>query len=267
VVVAIGLASFASRPPAFASVPAALAPHACEVKDPDAFKGLRVAVVGAGQSALELSALLHEAGAQVEIVARAPVISWLSARGLIRRYAGPLEHIIIPPGEVGPPGINWISELPDLFRCLPDGVQRRVARRAIHPAGSAWLRSRVAGVATTTGRSVVSVEPMGQRLRLRLDDGGSREVDRTVLATGYRVDLDRMSLLGPGLAKSVRRVGGSPWLRKGLESSVPGLHFVGAAAFDSFGPLMRFVAGTGYAARAVTRCIVDAPAVGSGGGR
>jgi hypothetical protein len=34
---------------------------------------------------------------------------------------------------------------------------------------------------------------------------------------------------------------------------VPGLHFVGAAAAESFGPLMRFVAGSGYAARSVAR--------------
>jgi hypothetical protein len=32
---------------------------------------------------------------------------------------------------------------------------------------------------------------------------------------------------------------------------VPGLHFLGAPAAASFGPLMRFVSGAGYAARAV----------------
>jgi hypothetical protein len=31
------------------------------------------------------------------------------------------------------------------------------------------------------------------------------------------------------------------------------LHFVGASSVSSFGPLMRFIAGAGYAARSVTR--------------
>ena len=54
---------------------------------------------------------------------------------------------------------------------------------------------------------------------------------------------------------AIERIDGSPALGAGMECSVPGLHFVGAAAAESFGPLMRFVAGSGYAARAVTRRI------------
>jgi len=45
-------------------------------------------------------------------------------------------------------------------------------------------------------------------------------------------------------------------LANGLESSVPGLHFIGASAVASFGPLLRFVAGTGFAARTVTRAVL-----------
>ena len=39
-------------------------------------------------------------------------------------------------------------------------------------------------------------------------------------------------------------------LGPGLESSVPGLHFLGAAAAYSFGPINRFVVGTWYSAPA-----------------
>jgi hypothetical protein len=42
-------------------------------------------------------------------------------------------------------------------------------------------------------------------------------------------------------------------LRRGLESSVPGLHFVGAPAAWSFGPIMRFVSGGWYTGRALAR--------------
>jgi hypothetical protein len=47
----------------------------------------------------------------------------------------------------------------------------------------------------------------------------------------------------------VRRVGGYPILGRGFESSIPGLHFLGAPAAWSFGPTMRFVSGSWYAAR------------------
>ena len=89
---------------------------------------------------------------------------------------------------------------------------------------------------------------------LVLDDGATREVDHVLLATGFRVDLHRLPLL-EDVVDQVRLAEGSPELREGYESSVPGLHFVGASATYSFGPLMRFVAGTGYAARSVTRRI------------
>ena len=48
---------------------------------------------------------------------------------------------------------------------------------------------------------------------------------------------------------------GYPLLGPGFESSLPGLHFLGATAARSFGPVSRFVSGTTYAARALTRRI------------
>ncbi len=257
VVVATGLTSFASRPAAFAAIPSTLAPHSCEVHDPASFRGLRVAIVGAGQSALELAALLREADADVEVLARGPQIRWRpDGDDWLRRYTE-FRKLIYPAGGVGPFGINWIIQLPGLFRSLPASRQQRYTRRAMRPEGSRWLRPRLSGIPMTAGRSVVSARQVGERLRLVCDDGSEREVDRAVLATGYRVDLDRSSILAPELARSVRRAGGSPLLGDGFQSSVPGLHFVGAAAAESFGPLMFFIAGTGYAARALTRCIAS----------
>jgi hypothetical protein len=52
----------------------------------------------------------------------------------------------------------------------------------------------------------------------------------------------------------VRTVDGYPVLGRGLESTAPGIHFVGAPAAYSFGPVMRFVVGSWY----------DAPAVAAG---
>jgi hypothetical protein len=107
----------------------------------------------------------------------------------------------------------------------------------------------------TVGRTVVSATCAGDRVRLTLDDGTERWVDHVLLATGYRVDVTRYAFLAPELLQKVRCVEGYPELGPGFESSVPGLHFLGAPAARSFGPLMRFVSGTWYAAPTLTRYI------------
>jgi len=112
------------------------------------------------------------------------------------------------------------------------------------------------GVRITIGRVILSASPVGRQVRLRLDDGTERCVDHIVLATGYQVDVSRCAFLAQDLVQSVRLVGGYPALSAGFETSLPGLHFLGASAARTFGPLMRFVAGTKYAARALTRCIL-----------
>ena len=62
--------------------------------------------------------------------------------------------------------------------------------------------------------------------------------------------------LAPDLLQQVERAGGYPVLRRGMESTVPGLHFLGAPAASSFGPIMRFVAGGWYGAESLTRRVV-----------
>lgn len=255
VVVATGLHGFAMRPGAFAEIPPELAPHSSQVKEPAAYKGLDVAVIGAGQSALELATLLHESGARVEVIARAPALRFTSGH---RNSA--VHQLIYPPGEVGPPGVNWVIELPPIFRSLPVDARRWVAGR-VRPVGAFWLRPRMDGVRVTAGRSIAGATVTGDgcRVRILLDDGAQREVDRAVLATGYRPRIDRSPILAPELARSIRREDGcAPQLKAAFESSVPGLHFIGAAAAASYGPLMLFVAGTRYAGRSVARHIVAA---------
>jgi hypothetical protein len=116
-------------------------------------------------------------------------------------------------------------------------------------------------VTVTTAQTITSARPDTAGLRVFLGDGTERLVDHALLATGYRVDVRRYPFLDPRLASALRMVPdaiGYPALDRGFESSVAGLHLVGAPAAESFGPLMRFVAGTGYAARAVTNRIARA---------
>src|SRR6266481_2514687 len=260
VVIANGIASFARRLCQFSAVPPTLASHSSEHHDLGRFTGQRVVVVGGGQSALESAPLLHESGAAVEVIVRAPGVHWLRygtrLHTWLHNQANPFRRMLYPPSDIGPPGLNWIVDTPDLFRWLPFAVHSRIERRAIRPAGAGWLRPRMNGVRITTGRIIICANTVGKQVRLRLDDGTERFVDHILLATGYRVDISRCAFLAPDLVRSLRLVDGYPELTAGFEASLPGLHFLGASAAGTFGPLMRFVAGTKYAASALTRCIL-----------
>lgn len=261
VVVAGGIAPFAAGPPQFAGLPAELAPHSSAIRNVGDFAGRRVVVIGAGQSALEDTALLCEAGAEVEVVARTPSIRWLppepaTPQRPVRRL---IQRVKYPPTDVGPPGLNWIAGAPDVFRRMPQSVQPEIGMRCMRPAVSSWLKPRIADARLTTGRVVTSAVAAGGRLQLTLDDGGRREVDHAVLATGYQVDVSQYTFLGPELLRSLHLVNGYPQLTTGLESSVPGLHFLGAPAAATFGPVMRFITGTWYCAPVLARKVSGKP--------
>jgi cation diffusion facilitator CzcD-associated flavoprotein CzcO len=251
IVLATGLDSFDRFPPQLAELPADRATHASQLCELSSFAGRRVTIVGAGQSAVESAALLSEADARVELIARATEINWLKSSSWLHSRPGPIRRILYHPTDVGPPGLNQITARPRLFQAFPLALQERIAYRSIRPAASSWLESRVGGVTITTGQSIASARSAGEELSLTLTDGSERATDHLVMATGYRVDLARHPLIAPDLLASIDLFRGAPRLRRGFESSLPGLHFVGAMAAQSFGPLMRFVSGTTYAAPAL----------------
>lgn len=253
VAVAAGIAPFAHEPTLTKGLPRELATHTSEHRDLSRFQGRSVLVVGGGQSALESAALMHEAGAHVEVVARASNVNWLHG-GKYQRRLGRMAPLLYAPTDVGPMGISRVVAAPDLFRRLPRAIQEPMAHRAIRPAGAAWLLGRLRDVPIRLGRSLEAVSTRGGGLRVVTDDGRARLVDHLMMGTGYRVDVARYSFLGD-LARQVRSEHGYPVLGAGLESSVPGLHFLGAPAASSFGPVMRFVSGGWYAAETLTRAV------------
>jgi hypothetical protein len=254
VVVAAGIAPFAWRPPEFQSLPPSLVSHCGDHKDLSRFAGKRLLVVGGGQSALESAALLQEAGATVELIVRKPQIHWLRWRSRISQL-GPLGRLLHSTRDVGPPGLSLLVARPGCFTKLPRGLQDRMARRSIRPAGSAWVRDRLHNVPTRTGLFVKSATPAADRLRVTLSDGTDMVVDHLMCGTGYRIDLAKYPFLGRELLGRIDQAGGYPRLKAGMESSVPGLHFLGAPAAWSIGPLARFVSGTHYSVRELARTI------------
>lgn len=258
VLVATGIAPFAYRPAAMANLPPEFVSHTGDQVDPRQFSKGRVLVVGGGQSALEWAALLHEIGAETEIIVRADHLHWLHG-GKYHRKLGRFAPILYAPTDVGPMGLSRLVAEPDLFRRLPRYIQDPIARRCIRPAGAAWLVPRLRDVPIRLDTSVVSAVPRRGKLTVTFADGETRTIDHLLLGTGYRIDVSRYPFLAPSLSGRVRSFSGYPVLGPGLESSVRGLHFLGAPAAWSFGPSMRFVSGGWYAGRAVTEVVTSRP--------
>jgi FAD-dependent urate hydroxylase len=254
IVVAAGISSFRARPPEFAAVPPSLASHTSEHDDLRKFSGRRVAVIGAGQSALESAALLQEAGIPVEVIARRPSLNWVGLHPKLH-HLGLISKVLYSKRDVGPAGISRLVSMPHVFRRFPRGFQQRTAYRAIRPAGAGWLKPRLVGVPIKLGSKIISAAEKGSQLQLKLGDGGERLVDHALLATGFRVDVARYPFLSPSLARQIETVNGFPILKRGLESSVPGLHFLGKPASWSFGPLLGFVSGAEFASTELVRSI------------
>jgi hypothetical protein len=252
VVVAGGISPFASKPAEFDGVPSALASHTSEHKDLGKFKGQRVVVIGAGQSALESAALFKETGIPVEVIARTNHLNWVGLHARLH-HLGVISKMMYSNRDVGPAGISRLVAMPHLFRRFPRLFQDRTAYRAIRPAGAGWLQPRIAEIPITLGRKVVSATVANSQLRLRLDDGSERLVDHALLATGFRVNVSRYPFLSSPLSKQLKTVNGYPVLKRGLESSIPGLHFVGKPAAWSFGPLLGFVSGAQFASNELVR--------------
>ena len=248
VVVAAGIGAFQRKPAVFGQLSPLQVSHCYEGRKICELAGKRIAVIGAGQSALESAALLHEGGADVEVIARIPALRWIGMHKWLHKL-GPISSTLYSKYDVGPLGISRLVAYPNVMAHIPLGLKDKIRIRAVRSAGSRWLPARLASVKISTGRFVQSAKSLGDEVQLKLDDGSERRVDHVLLGTGYDVDIARYDFLSPDLVAGVRRLNGYPDLGRGFRSSVPGLHFIGATAARSFGPLLYFVAGTEFASK------------------
>lgn len=252
-IVAAGISPFKKSPKEFSELPPSRASHCYEGRKFNDL-GKRVVVIGAGQSALESAAILHEAGVDVEIIARIPTLRWIGMHKRLHQL-GIISRMLYSKHDVGPIGISRLVAYPNLLYHFPMGPRDRIRTRAVRSAGAPWLIPRLDGVKISTGRSVRSAEEVDGEVKLVLDDGSERRVDHVLMGTGYRVDISRYRFLSAELIKEVRQLDGYPDLSDGFATSVPGLHFVGATAARNFGPLTYFVTGTEWSSKMLTSWI------------
>lgn len=256
VVLALGISYFRHLPAEFADLPAEAVTHSSKHHDLKKFCGRNVAVVGGGSSAIDLAALLHEAGAHAQLVARRPELEIRKAMKLPRALA---DRIRAPLSGLGP---SWRSrfytDAPLLFHFLPEEKRLQIVKRHFGPTAGWFMRDRLIGkVPLILGHQPTAAEISNGRVQLHVvsQDGTPRrlEADHVVCATGYRVDLRKIACLSDALRTQIDAVEHTPILSAHFESSIPGLYFIGPAAANSFGPLMRFAFGARYAAGRVTR--------------
>ncbi len=253
VVLATGLRPFAHLPDVFEDLPGDLVSHSRDAADLGHLAGRTVAVIGGGASALDVAASLHRAGAHATVIARRS-----SLRFFPPGTRGRLDGLRAPQTPLGPGWKKWLcATAPLLFRLLPAGLRHDLVRRHLGPAPAYSVKEVIeAHVRVLTGASIRSVTRDGERVRLTVQtEAGPQDVvaDHVVAATGYRIDLSQLAYLDPTLRTEVRCIGGAPVLSSRFETSAPGLHVVGTAASPTFGPLLRFVCGAGFAARRLTR--------------
>jgi thioredoxin reductase len=254
VVVAVGIDYFRYLPDPLAVLSRTFCTHSADHRDLDGFKGRDVAVIGGGSSATDLAILLHEAGANVQLIVRKPSVHfggpWAGGekgRPLWKRIRAPISGI----------GPGWRSRIftdaPWVYRYLPEDVRVRFAANFLGPSGGWFMKERGEGVPFLLNHQLRGAEIAGDRVRLHLStpDGIERSlsVDHVIAATGYKVDVHRLPFLNPDIRQQLALAGQSPRLSRHLESSVPGLYFIGAISATTFGPSMRFVVGARFTAR------------------
>jgi cation diffusion facilitator CzcD-associated flavoprotein CzcO len=259
VVLAVGITHFEHVPDNLAHLPAEFLSHSARHHDVEPFRGRSVVVIGGGSSALDWAALLHEAGADVQLVARQAALKFHGK--LSGQQRSLWERIQRPQTGLGP---GWRSSFyanaPAAFHRLPENLRLEIVKRTLGPSGGWFVKDRVMNhVPKLLGHTVerAEVREAKVRLHLRAHDGTGSEVlaDHVIAATGYKVDLERLKFLSSEIRAKLRVVVGTPVLSSTCEASIPGLYFVGIAAANSFGPVMRFAFGAEFAARTVTRAL------------
>ena len=255
VVLATGLDSYRHIPGPLASLPPGLLTHSADHHDLSQFRGRDVLVVGGGASAIDLAVLLHEAQARVRLVARTPVLNFLTqemhASTLLQRLRTPLSGI----------GQDWkgllCSDAPWLYRYLFDRFRLRTAKKFLGPSGGSFMQDRLAAVPQLLGFQLIHAEAIEGRACLLLagPDGRQRTLsaDHVIAATGYEADVRRLGYLSAGIIEKLQLIGLTPRLSAHFESSIPGLYFVGAISATSFGPSMRFIAGADFTSQRIVK--------------
>jgi cation diffusion facilitator CzcD-associated flavoprotein CzcO len=252
VVMAVGISWFAHTPDMYSALPKGMVSHSFDHRDVSQFRNREVTVIGAGSSAIDLAHLLQESGASVRIVARAEQLAYNTTPD--PEHESLLFRLQNPPSTIGRGWRSYFcAQAPLLFYRLPRHLKDRAIASHMHPSAGWFMREQVEGrIPLSLGRTPVRAEAKDGRVALTLRTAsGSEEMlgcDHVIAATGYRVDLAKIPFLSAALRERIALSGTSPYVSDNFETTVPGLYTIGLTAMDMFGPLLRFMVGSEFAA-------------------
>lgn len=263
IVAATGVGHFRYVPPPLDAFPAEVVSHSYDHGDLSGFAGRRVAVIGGGASAIDLSALLKARDCDVTLICRHQNLKFANPPSAATRSLW--KRIRHPASGIGP-GLRsrMCTDAPLLFHFMPGNFRREVVSRHLGPAAGWPMKDRfVARVPVLSGHELVRATVSGGRICLELRDATGEaarvEADHVISATGYRVDINRLEYLDKSLIAQLSHTSQAPVLSTRFESSVKGLFFTGPIAANSFGPMMRFAFGAGFASRRLVPILSRAP--------
>ncbi len=246
VVVATGIVSNPRRPefPGQSRFAGALI-HSVEYRRPQPYAAERILVVGAGNSAGEISVELANAGAHVTVAIRS------GARVVPRELLGvPIQYFGVA-----------IGVLPETLQRAISDVTSNIAARVRPPVLPRGTLGRCSAVPLIGFHLVDAIQSGAIRLKrgiaeftpggVRFTDGSEDLFDRVILATGYGAALgflgDQIHTDDCGFAARHHRV---------VSSDRPNLYFVGHN-YDTRGGLRNIAEDSRLAAKRIARSIVS----------
>ena len=204
VVIATGIRRFAHVPEVLGGLAQGQVSHSAECGDLRHLRGLEVAVLGGGSSAVDVAAALHRVGAKPTLVARRPALRFPPTNGLRRWHHG----LRAPMTPLGP---GWTKVMackgPLVFHRMPAEFRAKVLGKYLGPSPTLSVRETIeTEVNLVLGARVTRAESVEGRVALSLDQHGrERHVtsDHVIAATGYKVDLARLGFVDRSLLHAV----------------------------------------------------------------
>ena len=251
VVLAPGIGSFQYVPCELDAIAGPQCSHSTEVTALDPFAGKKVLVIGGGASGVELAGLLSQRGASVTVATRQSRIAYCGAPGPRSLW----DKLEAPESGLG---TGWRSlacvEAPMVFYHMPQSFRHMVVRKHLGPAPGWTSREEVERNVTvlldaTPESSGIRGTQAAVTFRVGNRTQQTIEADHVVAATGFRVDVRRLQFISPRIMNSLVLEDKTPALSPHFETSIPGLFTICITAANSFGPLLRFAYGAGFASR------------------
>lgn len=258
VVLTTGIGNYSYVPAELETIRGPLLSHSVEVRPLDRFVGKKVLIVGGGASGVELAALMSARGTDVTVAMRRAQIPFCGApapRSLLDKIQAPESGL----------GTGWRSTAcamaPMVFYAMPQSFRHLVVRKHLGPAPGWTSRAEVernVGILARSAPVHAAIRDNRAVVTFVTEGGAKRlvEADHVISATGFRPDIRRLPFLGQDIRDSLKLEVSTPVLSPHFETSIPGLFTIGVLAANSFGPLLRFVFGAGFASSRLSHHLV-----------